>query len=224
MVAKQGAVQVLEQALYKTSGLSTVPIREKGMYILAWLARIPEVRSMLSTTRILDALIRELTEGTPTSKYTIVQIVLNLRKTYPTREPRFYELIRPLLLDVMTHGMWHARNMCVKALVLLYSEHEHMKWFCDHGALENILDLLTCKTPDLYEVPMVALLALFTHPDIPYIFIEKGGPAVVGSLLNTNNANLIVRDMAIILLAALQLYDPAVVEAAIPKGRGFLMD
>lgn len=69
---------------------------------------------------------------------------------------------------------------------------------------------------------MVGLLSFMIHPDIPPIFMEKGGCKIVGDLLCVENE--IVVDMSKVLLKVFGLYDPALVEASIPRHKKHLME
>jgi hypothetical protein len=221
LVAKQGAIVKIEKNLLRRHGFSNVSIREKALYAIAWLSRIPQVKRLVAIPTLLAGLKHELTYGTPPSKYTILQIILNIHGNYDTEEA-FVFSIRGIIIDLMEKGMWHARNLCVKAVILLYRSMEDKLYFCENGALDTIIDLVTSKSADLYEVPMVGLLSFMIHPDIPPIFMEKGGCKIVGDLLCVENE--IVVDMSKVLLKVFGLYDPALVEASIPRHKKHLME
>ena len=215
LVARQGALDLLQKCLLKRSGHSNVSIREKGLYAVAWLSRIPDVKPLLgNNSSILLGLKHELEFGTPPSKFTIVQIILNLHGAYDAEDAFVYS-IRDILLGLMLSGMWHARNLCVKCVIMLYRDDENKLYFAQHGTLDTIVHLVTTKSADLYEVPLVALLSLFCHPDIPAMFIDMEAVGAIARLLNVEND--IVRDLAIVLLKVLGLYNNEVVQAQIEK-------
>lgn len=222
LVAKQGAFENLQKCLLKRDGHSNISIREKALYAIAWLSRIAECKPMIGNNDIIMAGLKyELETGTPPSKYTIVQIVLNLHSNYDNEE-EYTISIRHIVNDLMKNGLWHARNLCVKALIILYKTNENKMYFAENGALDTIIDLLTSKSPDLYEVPMVALLSLMIHPDIPPMFLDIDGALVIGNLLNTSND--IIRDMSVILLKVFALYDADIVPKSIPFGKEHYMN
>jgi len=222
LVARQGALDVLQRCLLMRSGHSNVSIREKALYAVAWLSRIPDVKPILGNEpKILLGLKHELEFGTPPSKFTIVQIILNLHGAYAA-EDAFVLSIRDIILDLMASGMWHARNLCVKCVILLYRDDDNKLYFAQHGTLNTIVDLITSKSADLYEVPLVCMLSLFTHPDIPNIFLDMRDADKLGKLLEVENE--IVRDLAIVLLKVLNLYDSEEIQRVIPKHKRFLMD
>lgn len=222
LVARQGALELLERCLLKRTGFSNVSIREKALYAVAWLSRIKEVAPLIgNNTQVLLGLKHELAYGTPPSKFTIVQIILNLHGHYDAEEP-FVLSVRDIIIELMTSGMWHTRNLCVKCVLLLYRDDDNKMYFAQHGALDTIRDLVTTKSADLYEVPIVCLLSLFCHPDIPRLFLDAQFAYCIGNLLNVEND--IVRDLAIVLLKVLALYDSAEVERVVPKQKRHLME
>ena len=221
LVAKQGAFENLQKCLLKRDGFNNQSIREKSLYAIAWLSRITEVKPMIGNNETMMAGIKyELETGTDPSKYTIVQILLNLHGNYDN-EDEFVLSVREIVLNLMSEGLWHVRNLCIKALIVLYKSNDNKYYFAKNGALDTILELVSSKSPDLYEVPLVGLLSLMIHPDIPPLFLEIDGAFKIGNLLHVEN--LIIRDIAIILLKVFALYDLEMVQKAVPYGKEHLM-
>ena len=48
--------------------------------------------------------------------------------------------------------MWHARNLCVKTVCVLYRSPENKLYFAQNGAFDSIMNLVESKTSDLQEV------------------------------------------------------------------------
>jgi hypothetical protein len=91
-----------------------------------------------------------------------------------------------------------------------------------NGAFDTIFELIAVKPSDLQEATLVALLSLISHPEVPHIFLEVGGIEKVISLLSSENE--IVRDLTIVLLKAIALYDAPGVKAAVPETLTKLME
>ncbi len=219
-VVKQGAITVLEAALHRNSGYMIESIREKALYALAWLSKIPEVRSKITTTTILRGMKRELTEGTMPAKYTVVQMLLNLHRSYPGEEA-FKEECRDLLIQLLFSGPWHAKNLVIKSICVLFKTLDDRMYLINNGIIDALYNLIESKNKDLQEVPMVVILSLLTHPEIPPIFIKRNGAAVIAQLLYA--VDEVIRDLAIVILRALYLYDRDTVDKAIPADRAHLM-
>ena len=118
--------------------------------------------------------------------------------------------------------MWHARNLCIKTICVLYRSEENKIYFARNGAYQAIIELICAKNSDLQEATMVALLSIITHPEAPYIFIDIGGIESVAQLLLTENP--VVRELTIVFFKALSLYDSERVKKAIPEGKEELFD
>jgi len=146
-------------------------------------------------------------------------MMLNLRHAY-TGEVEFNASVRDKILDLLGNGPWTGRNVIAKLCVLLYRDDDSKMYFVQHGAFEHIFDLIFSKGLDLQEVPMVCLLFYCSHPEIPPIFMEKGGLQVLVRVLYAVDEN--IRDMAVVLLKALCLYDRPRVLAVIPPDRAHL--
>lgn len=204
-VVQQGVVPVLEKALHRKGGFSVKSIREKALYSLAWLTRVKEVRAQLCTKSVLKALKRELRFGTMSSRYTVVQMLMNLHGKYET-EKKFVDGVIDIILDLLRIGPWHARNLCVKAICVLYKEDDSKLHLARNGMIESVCELIHSKSSDLQEAPLVAFLSLCAQADIPFMFMEKGGVQVVADLMLRAQDD-IIRELAIVLLKAIALYD-----------------
>jgi len=121
----------------------------------------------------------------------------------------------------MRAGLWFSRNLTTKTLCLIYTTLEDKKYCADSGALESIFNLIQSKNLDLQEVPMVALLSFCVHPEVPFMIMEKELHLVLVEVLYAVNET--IREMAVILLKALMLYDKVKIDAIIPVDREFLM-
>lgn len=82
---------------------------------------------------------------------------------------------------------------------------------------------MNSKSADLQEAPLVALLSLFAHPLIPDMFMGiPGGLAEIVKLLSSKND--VIRELSVILLKALSLYQAQKVKDAIPPNLLILME
>ena len=75
---------------------------------------------------------------------------------------------------------------------------------------------------DLQEAPLVALLSLCTHPKIPKILLRKKCLPILINFLSCTE--LVIRDLAVLLLKVFFLYDGPTVTLAIPPERKHLME
>lgn len=223
-VVRQGALPVLEQTLHFKSGHAVKLIREKSLYALAWLTRIKagEVGGMpdIGTPEVLRGLRRELGSGTLSARQTVVQMLLNLHNKYES-ESAFLTSIRDLILDLLARAPWRTRNLCVKALVVLYKEDEHKVYFAANGAIESLFEIVKAKNQDLQESPMVAFLYFIAHPDIPPLFMDIGGAEVAAYMLTSPDE--VIRELAVVNLKALALYEPDLWEAVVPEHLLYLL-
>lgn len=75
---------------------------------------------------------------------------------------------------------------------------------------------------DLQEAPLVAILSLSTHPLIPRILLEKACADVVSKFFFSKDD--VIREVSVIIMKTFYLYDQAIVNAAIPPERAYLME
>ncbi len=68
-------------------------------------------------------------------------------------------------------GAWTARNLCMRAITVLFTEDEDKMHFLQQGVLERIAEL-------------VALLYLCSHPDIPQLLLQKGVAKLAANMLS----------------------------------------
>ena len=118
--------------------------------------------------------------------------------------------------------MWHARNLCIKTICILYRSPENKIYLASNGAFEYILDLIEAKPSDLQEATMVAILSLISHPQAPYIFLDMSGVERVVILLESENE--VVRELTVVLLKALALYDAKRVKEAVSTDLAHLLE
>ena len=149
----------------------------------------------------------------------MTQMMFNLRYAYP-QEAEFNMSVRDKILQLLGTGPWTGRNVIAKLCVLLYRDDESKMYFVTNGAFESIFDLISSKSLDLQEVPMVCLLFYCAHPNVPPIFMAKGGLQVLVRVLYAVDEN--IRDMAVVLLKAMCLYDRPRVMEVIPHDRAHL--
>ena len=106
---------------------------------------------------------------------------------------------------------------------MLYRSDENKLFLAEHGAIKAILQLMMSKSADLQEAPLVALLSLFSHPLVPDIFLAtSGGLEEIVKLLASYND--VIRELAVILLKALSLYQAQRVKELIPAHLMILME
>jgi hypothetical protein len=220
-VVSQGAMPVLEKALHRSSGFSIAAIREKALYALAWLSRVPEVQDKIGTLIILRGMKRELISGTMPSRYTVVQLLLNIHGKY-SLEPKFIPKILDALILLLHVGPWHARNLCIKAVCVLYLDNDLKMYMAQNNVVEYTCALVNSKPADLQEAPLVMFLSFCTNRDIPLMMIQKGVINEVAAIL-CNAVDDIIRELAVIVLKAFMLYGVETVESVVPEDKLHLL-
>jgi hypothetical protein len=220
-IVQQGALKKFDKALHTMTGFCNKSIREKALYCFAWLSRVESVKRLICTEKLFDGMRRELEFGTKAAQLTIVQMMLNLHNQYQTEEV-FVTSVRDLMLKLMNDGLWYARNLCVKTIIVLYKSLENKIYMAKNGAIEAVLFLISSKSSDLQEATVVSLLSLISHPEVPEIFLEIGGAEKIIPLLATDNE--IVRELTVVLLKALALYDAPKIKGLIPETLTHLME
>ncbi len=223
-VASQGAVPLLEAALHlmesRTPGVAAA-VRNKSLLAFAWLSRVEAIRARLATATVFRGMERELKSNAANNQTLVLQMMINLRAINVKPRDDFNRNVRDRILELMSSGLWFSRNLTTKTLCLIYTSPDDKLYCAKNGALAYICQLIRAKTLDLQEVPMVALLSFCVHPDIPFMILEQDYHLVIVDVLYAVNET--IREMAVILLKALILYDRAKVLAAIPVDREFLM-
>ena len=215
IIVKQGAIPVLLQALRMKGTYSNDLIHEKALFGLSCISRIPELKAKLNVDGMQDLLRMELKEGTSHAKYTVLRMLLDLHGTYPN-ESEFLKSVADSVVDVMREGTWHAKNIAVKAICVLYKSDDEMKWyFQQNHVIKYIFAAMKDRTTELQEAFLVGLLTLCTHPDIPRIFIAEGGIEVLAPMVGS--ADPVVNDLAVVLLKGIALYDRTSVEEAVAE-------
>lgn len=215
IIVKQGAIPVLLQALRMKGTLSNDLIHEKALFGLSCISRIPELKGKLKVDGFLDLLRMELKEGTSSAKYTVLRMLLDLHGSYPG-ESEFLRSVADSVIDVLREGTWHAKNIAVKAICVLYKSDDEMKWyFQQNHAIKYIFAAMKDRTTELQEAFLVGLLTLCTHPEIPRVFIAEGGIEVLAPMVGCEDP--VVNDLAVVLLKGIALYDRKSVEQAVDE-------
>jgi hypothetical protein len=158
-VAQQGAVPLLEKGLLLQKGHGNQAIREKSLYSLAFLSRIPEVKTQLMTVGVCEGLKREFAHGTLPSREMIIRLLMNVHLRY-AEESALVGALRDPLLALLRDGPWSAKNLCLKAVCVLFDSDADREYLTAQGLVDLILDLVAAKGEDLQEVSVVALLYL----------------------------------------------------------------
>lgn len=126
------------------------------------------------------------------------------------------------IIDLLKVGPWHARNLCVKTVCVLYRDTEDKWYMAQHGVLEAIFALIDAKNPDLQEAPLVALLSLCSHADVPPLFMEKGGLKLISDVM-IYTLDEVVRDLSIVLMKGIALYNAKAVRDSVPDEKQHLL-
>jgi|MDTB01.1.fsa_nt_gb hypothetical protein len=220
-VARQGAIPLLDKMLHSFNFRTSASMRNKALLSLAWISRVPEQKANLMLEGIFSGIERELHEGSPQNQTLVLQMMINLRLVNSELKDSFNQRVRDRIIELLGSGLWFLRNLTTKTMVLIYVSLEDKLYCVERGALEHIFDLIRSKNLDLQEVPMVALLSFLVHPQIPFLLLEKKGQDCIVEVLYA--ANEVIRDMAVLLLKALALYDHEAISACIPLDREHLM-
>ena len=212
IIVKQGALPVLTQALQMKGSYANDLIHEKALFGLSCISKISQLRTKLISDTLLDLLRIELQQGTQNAKYTVIHMLLDLHGLYPN-ESSYLRSVVDSIIEVLRDGSWHAKNIAVKAICVLYKTDDEMKWyFQQNNAIRYIFEAMKNRTAELQEAFLVGLLTLCTHPDIPRIFITEGGIDILAPMIGSEDP--IVNDLSVVLLKGIALYDrKAVMEA-----------
>eukprot|EP01039_Chlorochromonas_danica_P001713 gene1713-1872_t len=215
-----GVVPVLESALHKHEGFSHQAIREKALYALGFLAHLDQLRTSLCTSSMLEGIRHEFHNGTLGEQTTILQLLQLVHNRYSAERETVLD-IRDDLILLLKKGPWHARYLSVKAICVLYQTHEDRLYLVENGLVEAVFAVIDEKGDDLQEAPIVCFLYLCTHPHLPTVLINKGVMRIAVRLLYAEDA--IIRELCVVLLRALVLYNPKEIQQAIPPDKQYLL-
>lgn len=216
-IARQGVVKVLEKALHRTAGVTPEKIREKAVFALEWLARVPQIRHILATPEMLRGLTKQMFNGTLLCKAATARVLLLLHGKYPRdQELALMREIRVEMVKMLDQGAWQSKNLFIKSFCVLYRENEDKMFMVVAGVLPQVYKIMTEKPEDLVEAPIVVLISLAQHPLIPAIIMDSGGLAVLCRILRHSDV-AVVNDLIHILLKSLALYDRGRVDEALDE-------
>jgi hypothetical protein len=223
-VVGQGAVSILEGALHlmhsRTPGVAN-SVRSKALLSFAWLSKVPQVRHLISGPNVFRGMERELLNGKPNDQTMVLQMMINFRLNHSEHQNKYKKVVFDKVLFLMKDGLWFSRNLTTKCLCLIYITPDEKIYAAQNGALESIFNLIESKSLDLQEIPLVALLSFCTHPEIPFIILEKGYHMILIDVLYAINET--IRELAVVILKALKLYAAEKITACIPADKEFLM-
>ena len=219
-MVQQGAVPVLEFALHRHIGHNNLSIREKALYSLGYLAQIPSVRPLVATDNMLLGIKHEFLHGTIHAKTTILQILMNLHNHYPTERQMKID-VRDEIMNLLRHSAWKTKNLCLKVLCVVFQDNEDREYFVEKGIIDCIINVITTKDQELQEVPLVSILHLSVHEDIPWKFLYKGIVKIITKLLYAED--VIIRELAVIVLKTYLLYNSYEVERAVPEEKKYML-
>jgi hypothetical protein len=215
LILEQGALKIFEKSLNRTSGRFAQSLREKAMYAISMLCRMPPCRPILGSPGILQALKRELLEGTPSAKDTALAMILAMHNYYDN-ELAYVMEIREIILNFLLQGAWHVRNMAAKCICVLYRQPHSQMYFIENGAFDALTDVITTKSKELQEAPMVAILSLLSHPDAHEIMWNKRRCIdAVMSLIGCSDT--IIHELAVVFVKVMSIYDWQRIDAMIPS-------
>lgn len=217
---QQGVVPVLEKALNKHEGFSHQAIREKALFALGFLSQLDQLRPALCTNKMLDGIKYEFHHGTLGEQTTILQLLQSLHTSYPQERATVLD-IRDDLLKLLHTAPWHARNLAIKSICVLYQTHDDRAYMVDKGIVDDIYAVVSAKSDDLQEAPLVLLLHLCTHPSLPMVLIDKGVAQLAARMIYAEDP--IIRELSVVLLRAMLLYDGKRVQAAVPEEKQYLL-
>ena len=210
----------MEKAIHRTIGHGNQAIREKALYTLGFLSKIPAVKGNICTEQTLAGIRNEFFTGTISSKMTVLQLLMNVHKQY-TEEASFVRSIRDAVLDLLKKAPWNAKNLSIKVMSVVYRTDEDRMHFVQHGAIEAILDVIAVKNQDLQEAPLVGLINFASHAEIPPIMLSRGVAAVAADLLGCDDP--IIKELSVVLLKALLLYNHVEVEKVVPEDKQYIL-
>ena len=191
----------------RTAGVSPHLIREKAIFALEWMSRTPQIRHLLATPRMLQGLSKQMFNGTVLAKTAVASILLHLHGKYP--KPQELELLRGVrteMIDMLGQGKWSGKNLFIKVFCVLYKEEDDKIFLVENGILPKLYEIMEAKPEDLVEAPIVVLLSLAQHPDIPVTIMDSGGLPILCRIIVKCDDPIII-DLIGILFKTLALHD-----------------
>lgn len=165
-------------------------------------------------------LLRHFFVGTMGSKTTVLQLLLNVHGKYP-QERGIALNLRDSVLHLLKTAPWTTRNLCLKVFCVVYREVEDLAYFAHNGLIESIFWVIDAKDIELQEAPLVALLHLCEHPQLPFNLIRRGVLRYMVKLLRAHDN--VIQQLSLVLLKLFYLYNEAAVMKALPPDKHYLM-
>ena len=191
----------------RTEGVTPQLIREKAIFSLEWLARTPQIRHALATPRMLKGLTKQMFDGTILAKTAVASILLHLHGKYPKSvELELLRGVRKEMIDMLGVGKWSGKNLFIKVFCVLYKEEDDKVFLVENGILPKLYEIMEAKPEDLVEAPIVVLLSLAQHPDIPITIMDSGGLPILCRIIVKCDDPIII-DLIGILFKTLALHD-----------------
>jgi hypothetical protein len=219
-MVQQGAIAALEIALHRRTGYSHLSIREKALYSLSYLAQISSLKPLIATSTILDGINYEFHHGTIEAKTSVLQILMFLHNYYNT-ETEMKMAIRDELITLCQNSSWKNKNFCLKVICVIFNELADRLWLVEHGIIECIIDVMTTKDQELQEVPLVCLLHLSVHEDIPWNLLTSGIVKIIVQFLYAED--ITIRELTVILLKTFLLYNEHEVGRHVPEEKQYML-
>ena len=182
-------------------------IREKAIFALEWLSRTPQIRHVLATPRMLKGLSKQMFDGTVLAKTAVAGILLHLHGKYP--KPVELELLRGIrkeMIEMLGEGKWSGKNLFIKVFCVLYKEDDDKVFLVENGILPKLYAIMEAKPEDLVEAPIVVLLSLAQHPELPVTIMDTGALAMLCRIIVKCDDPIII-DLIGILFKTLALHD-----------------
>jgi hypothetical protein len=219
-VVQQGAIPVLEKGILRQIGHGNKAIREKSLYALCYLSQIEIVKGKIMTSKVMRGVKKEFAEGTLSARSSIIHMLMNVHKRYAD-EDELIKSFRDPLIDLLDKGPWTAKNLCLKAICVLYDNNEDRLYLVEKGLLKHLFAIINSKSDDLQEVPLVTILYLCVHAEIPKLLIKEGAASIAIKLLFCKDH--VIKELSVIILKALSLYDEESISSIIPKEKSYLL-
>jgi hypothetical protein len=219
-MVQQGVVPLLEMGLHKFTGFSHEAIREKSLFALGFLSKVDSIKAALCTEHMLQGLKHEFSNGTIGAKTTILQMLMNVHGHYK-QEREIVDFLRDDLIHLLRTAPWNTKNYAIKVFCVLCTTNEDREYMVEKGIIDLIKHVVEAKDIELQEVPLVAFLHLAVHPDIPFQLLTKGVAKLAAKLLYAKD--VFIKELAIILLKALSLFNQLEVQRVVPPDMDYVM-